>query len=250
MCAAAGLGLRYVVLDRPNPIGGNASGPVLAREFSSGVGRREIAQQHGLTVGELARFYHAHFLPTPLELDVVRCEGWRREALPGLTWVMPSPNMPTMQTALVYPGTGMFEGTVLSEGRGTTRPFELIGAPGLDYRWADRLNARDLPGVVFREAYFRPTFHKHADELCAGVEVQVLDVSTFDAIDTAVAMLVEARKYDAFAWRDDGWIDKLSGSSRLRMMVDQGADLPEITLSWQDELMEFVQKRQPHLLYP
>jgi uncharacterized protein YbbC (DUF1343 family) len=249
MCAAAGLGLRYVVLDRPNPLGGNAFGPVLSGEFSSGVGRREIAQQHGMTVGELARFYNAHFLPAPVELDVVRCEGWRREALPDLPWVMPSPNMPTMQTALVYPGTGMFEGTMLSEGRGTTRPFELIGAPGLDHRWADRLNARGLPGVVFREAYFRPTFNKFADQLCTGVEVRVLDVSTFDAIGTAVAMLVEARKFEAFAWREDGWIDKLTGSARLRTMVDQGADLAEITDSWQGELAEFIGKRRPYLLY-
>jgi uncharacterized protein YbbC (DUF1343 family) len=154
-----------------------------------------------------------------------------------------------MQTALVYPGTGMFEGTMLSEGRGTTRPFELIGAPGFDHRWADRLNARALPGVVFREAYFRPTFHKFADELCAGVEIRVLDVSTFDAIATAVAMLVEARRYDSFAWREDGWINKLTGSTRLRTMVDQGADLPEIASSWQEELGDFIEKRRAFLLY-
>ncbi|GIH11705.1 hypothetical protein Rhe02_97720 [Rhizocola hellebori] len=249
MCAAAGLGLRYVVLDRPNPLGGNAFGPVLQRQFGSFVGRREIAQQHGMTVGELARFYNARFLSTPVELEVVPCAGWRREALPDLPWVMPSPNMPTMQTALVYPGTGMFEGTMLSEGRGTTRPFELIGAPGLDHRWADRLNARNLPGVVFREAYFRPTFQKFADELCAGAEVRVLDVSTFDSIGTAVAMLVEASRYEAFRWREDGWIDKLTGSSRLRTMVDQGADLPEIAATWRVELAEFDDQRRPYLLY-
>ncbi len=244
MCAAATLGLRYVVLDRPNPIGGNAFGPVLHPGYASGVGRREIAQQHGMSVGELARLYRGEFIDAAFELEVVRCS-------PGaFVWVMPSPNMPTVQTAMVYPGTGMFEGTVLSEGRGTTRPFELVGAPGLDHRYADRLNARGLPGVAFREAYFRPTFGKFADELCGGVEVKVTEVSTFDAISTAVAMLVEARKENAFGWREDGWIDKLTGSDRLRVMVDQGADVADIVDSWSGELAEFRARRQPYLLYP
>jgi uncharacterized protein YbbC (DUF1343 family) len=244
MCAAAELGLRYVVLDRPNPIGGNAFGPVLRPAFASFVGRREIAQQHGMTIGELARLYQGEFLGGGLDLEVIACT-------PGpAPWVMPSPNMPTVQTATVYPGTGMFEGTVFSEGRGTTRPFELIGAPGLDHRYAARLNARDLPGVVFREAYFRPTFGKWEGELCAGVEVKVTELSTFDAVGVAVAMLVEARKEEAFAWREDHWIDKLSGSQRLRMMIDQGAEVEEITESWQEELTDFRARRQPYLLYP
>lgn len=264
MCAAARLGLRYVVLDRPNPVGGTARGPMMTAGYTSDVGKKEIVQQHGMTVGELARLFNSEFLleeaGARVELEVVRCQGWRRTILARHTdvlWVMPSPNLPTPDTALVYPGTGLFEGTSASEGRGTTRPFELVGAPDLDYRWCDRLNARQLPGVEFREAYFKPMFYKHAGTLCAGVEVKVVDAAAFDPVLTGVAMLVEARKAEGFAWRCDSWdlirpywIDKLSGSPRLRTMIDEGADLPEIVDSWQAELDDFVTRRQPFLLYP
>ena len=226
--------------------------------YSSDVGKREIVQQHGMTVGELGRYFAGEFLAPRLELEVVRCKGWRREMVAGetdLPWVMPSPNMPTPDTALVYPGTGMFEGVAdISEGRGTTRPFELIGSPGLDYHWCDRLNERRLPGVEFREAYFSPTFHKFEGKPCAGVEVKVTDPRAFDPIETAVAMLIDAR--GKFAWRQDSWdpvrpfwIDKLTGSPRLRTMIDAGAGLDDVVGVWRDELSAFTLQREKYLLY-
>jgi uncharacterized protein YbbC (DUF1343 family) len=258
MAAAARLRLRYVVVDRPNPIGGRAYGPMMTTEFTSGVGRKEIVQQHGMTVGELAGFFNGEFLPAETDarvtLDVVPCRGWVSNLMAGDTdvpWVPPSPNMPTPDTALVYPGTGMFEGVAsISEGRGTTRPFELVGGPGLDYRWSDRLNAAGLPGVAFREAYFTPTFSRFVGQSCAGVEVRVTDQRAFDPIRTGVAMLVEARRYPSFAWRADAWIDKLTGSARLRSMVDAGAPADEVTGAWRAELAAFAARRRPYLRYP
>ncbi|MGN9775595.1 exo-beta-N-acetylmuramidase NamZ family protein [Micromonospora sp. H33] len=270
MLAAARVGKRYVVLDRPNPIGGRAYGPMMTPAYTSGVGLKEIVQQHGMTVGELARFFNAEFLPAAagrsVELHVVGCRHWKRDKLAAdtdLPWVMPSPNMPTSDTALVYPGTGLFEGVAsITEGRGTCRPFELIGglAEDFDYHWSDRLNARELPGVEFREAYFTPTAagQKPAllNKLCAGVEVKVVDRASYDPIRTAVAMLVEARKYPAFAWRRDSWdaarpywVDKLTGSPRLRTMVDAGAEVDDVVGAWADELAEFDRRRTPYLLY-
>jgi uncharacterized protein YbbC (DUF1343 family) len=262
MAAAARLGLRYMVLDRPNPIGGRAYGPMMTPGYTSGVGRKEIVQQHGMTVGELARYYNGELLPAeagrPVALEVIACRGWFGRLRAGDTdvpWVLPSPNMPTPDTAVVYPGTGMFEGvSSLSEGRGTTRPFELIGGPGFDYHWCDRVAAQNLPGVEVREAYFTPTFSKFANQACAGIEVKVTDQAAFDPIRTAVAMLVEARKSPAFAWRNDGgarpyWIDLLTGSPRLRTMIDAGAATDEVVGAWSGELAEFDARRRRYLLY-
>ncbi|MFG1994391.1 exo-beta-N-acetylmuramidase NamZ domain-containing protein [Actinoplanes sp. NPDC048988] len=257
MAAAARLGLRYVVLDRPNPIGGRAHGPMMTDGYTSGVGRLKIVQQHGLTVGELARFYNGEFLSGAVNLEVITCTGWHgglHASDTDVPWVLPSPNMPTPDTAEVYPGTGMVEGvSALSEGRGTTRPFELIGGPGFDHRWGDRVAAHGLPGVEFREAYFTPTFNKFTNVLCAGVEVKVTGRAGFDPIRTAVAMLVEARKEPAFSWRLDGtrhWIDLLTGSARLRTMIDAGATPAEVTGAWAAELAAFEKQRRPYLLYP
>jgi uncharacterized protein YbbC (DUF1343 family) len=258
MVAAAKVNAALVVLDRPNPLGGKAAGPVLDPKFASGVGRKPIAQQHGMTVGELARFFAAEFLPAEgvslAKLEVVQVRGWQREMLfarTGLNWVLPSPNMPTPDTALVYPGTGMFEGTVFSEGRGTTRPFEIIGAPGLDWRWREKLEELGLPGARFRETYFVPTFSKFVNQTCGGVQLSVTDPRAFDAIRTAVAMLVTAKALhpDKFAWRPDHYVDLLSGSDRLRTMVDAGASVDDVTGSWQAELAEFDRKRRRYLLY-
>jgi uncharacterized protein YbbC (DUF1343 family) len=270
MVAAARLGKRYVVLDRPNPIGGRAYGPMMTPAYTSGVGKKEIVQQHGMTVGELARFFNAEFLPTdagsPVDLQVVACRHWKRDKLAADTdvpWVLPSPNMPTPDTALMYPGTCMFEGVAsITEGRGTCRPFELIGgnATDFDYHWGDRLNARGLPGVEFREAYFTPTSAGQKplllNKLCAGVEVKVTDRAVYDPIRTGVAMLVEAHKYPAFAWRYDTsdpvrpyWVDKLTGSPRLRLMIDAGSDVDDVVGAWADELADFDRRRQPYLLY-
>ncbi|GAA4421502.1 DUF1343 domain-containing protein [Actinokineospora soli] len=247
----------FIVLDRPNPVGGAARGPRLDPAYASGVGRKPIVQQHGMTVGELARLFDAEYLPTDAgkrlrELTVIPVKGWKRDDLfdaTGLSWVLPSPNMPTPTTALVYPGTCLFEGTVFSEGRGTTRPFEIIGAPGLDWRWAEELNGMGLPGVRFREHYFAPTFGKFVGKTCGGV--QVYPGAGFEAIRTAVAMIVTAKRLypDAFAWRPDLFIDKLSGSDRLRRMVDAGADTDAVTAAWAGELADFDRLRRPYLLY-
>jgi uncharacterized protein YbbC (DUF1343 family) len=258
MAAAAALGLRYVVLDRPNPIGGAAGGPMLDPAFASGVGRREIVLRHGMTVGELARLYKGEWLPG-VRLEVITCEGWHGGLFAADTdvpWVMPSPNMPTPDTALVYPGTCLFEGVAsLSEGRGTTRPFELAGAPHLDHRWRDRVAAHGLPGAELREAYFEPRVGKFADALCVGAEIRVSDPGAFDPVRTAVAMLIEAKRYPGFAWRDDGgrvpfFVDKLAGSARLRTMVDAGATVDEVTGAWRAEVAAFERRRRPYLLYP
>ena len=259
MVAAAETGKRFVVLDRPNPTTGQIPrGPVLDRAFATFVGLREICQQHAMTVGELALLFAAEYLPDvtdhPLQVDVVRMRGWdERQAYAdtGLPWVLPSPNMPTPDTALVYPGTCMFEGTNLSEGRGTTRPFELVGAPYVDERWADVLRDQGHPGVLLREAYFTPTFSKHVNTVCGGVQLQATDPTTFDAVRTGTAMIVAAKKIygSAFAWRSDNWIDKLTGSTRFRTMVDAGATTDEVVGAWQDELAAFDATRRQYLLY-
>ncbi|MET7640666.1 DUF1343 domain-containing protein [Streptomyces sp. NPDC005438] len=264
MVAARSIGASFVVLDRPNPIGRRVDGPMMTEEFTSGVGLKPIIQQHGMTVGELARYYNGELLPKEgkggkVDLEVVRVRGWDPNSFAqdnDLPWVPPSPNMPTADSASVYAGTGYFEGTNLSEGRGTTRPFEFIGAPYLDYRYSDRLNAYDLPGVRFREGYFAPSFSKYEGETCTGVQIQVTDVRRFEPVPTAVAMLIEARKYEKFAWREDDfdekrpfWIDKLSGSPRLRKMIDDGKDLDAVTGAWKGEVRDFDRKRRKYLLY-
>lgn len=243
--------LDFIVLDRPNPIGGTPKGPQLDPAYATGVGLKPIVQQHGMTVGELARFFKGEFGLTT-ELEVVNVRGWRRDQLDtGLPWVPPSPNMPTQDTALVYPGTCLFEGTVLSEGRGTTRPFETVGAPGIDWRWAETLNALNLKGIRFRETYFAPTFNKFQGKTCGGVTLHVTNAAQFDAIKTAVAMLITAKSLypTVFAWRPDNWIDKLSGSDRLRRMIDAQAPLDEVVGAWHQELQQFRRTRLPYLRY-
>ena len=264
MLAAVRTGARFVVLDRPNPTGGYARGPMLKPGFTSGVGKREIIQQHGMTVGELARLFNAEYLPLDTngarlkELQIIEAKGWKRDQLyadTGLTWVMPSPNMPTPDTALLYPGLCLFEATNMSEGRGTTRPFELIGAPYVDYRWAQALQAKNLPGVAFREAYFTPTISKNANVLCGGLQVQITDPHRVEAITTATHMIVEANKlYPEFDWRTGDnppgrWIDLLTGSDRFRTMFAAGATAEEIVAAWQAETGAWTARRAKYLLY-
>lgn len=266
MRAALRAGATFVVLDRPNPVGGTARGPMMTTAFTSGVGAKEIVQAHGMTVGELARFFDGEFLQAEEgatlgdRLEVVEVSGWRRDVVfagTGLPWVLPSPNMPTPDTALAYPGTCLFEGTNLSEGRGTTRPFELIGAPFVDHRWAERLAARDLPGVEFREAYFNPVVNKHVGKVCGGVQVHVTDGRVLDGPRLGAEMLVAAKGlYADFQWRKDTWdaarpywIDKLTGSTRLREQVDGGASADDVVGAWAAELAEFDRRRRPYLTY-
>lgn len=254
MEAAALAGKRFVVLDRPNPVTGRAAlGPVLHREFATFVGREPIAQAHGMTVTELALLFNGEFLDRPVELDIVRMSGWRRTDFfddTGLPWVPPSPNMPTPETALVYSGTCLFEGTNLSEGRGTTRPFELLGAEGVDRAWAEAANAEELPGAHFREAYFTPTFHKFQGRTVGGVQLHVHDRESFDPVRTGVALLVTAkRSWSRFAWREDNWIDNLTGSTSVRTLIDAGADTDEVAGAWQAELTAFRTTRERYLQY-
>ncbi|MGC5000525.1 exo-beta-N-acetylmuramidase NamZ family protein [Streptomyces sp. DT195] len=254
MEAAALAGKRFVVLDRPNPVTGRAAlGPVLHEEFATFVGRRPIAQAHGMTVAELARLFNGEFLAKPVPLETVAMTGWRRGMFfddCGLPWVPPSPNMPTPETALVYSGTCLFEGTNLSEGRGTTRPFELLGGEGIDGRWAEAANGLGLPGVRFREAYFAPTFSKFAGKTVGGVQLHVHDRAAFDPVLTGVALLVTARRvWDGFAWRPDNWIDKLTGSELVRTKIDAGAGAEEVAAAWHGELAAFRRVRARYLAY-
>ncbi|MFI8189026.1 exo-beta-N-acetylmuramidase NamZ domain-containing protein [Streptomyces sp. NPDC085946] len=254
MEAARLAGKRFVVLDRPNPVTGRAAlGPVLHREFASFVGRQPVSQAHGMTVAELARLFNAEFLAAPAELETVPMTGWRRSDFfdaSGLPWVPPSPNMPTPDTALVYAGTCLFEGTNLSEGRGTTRPFELLGAEGIDGRWAAEAGALGLAGVRFREAYFAPVSSKFQSRTVGGVQLHVHDRAAFDPVRTGIGLLVTAKRvFDGFAWRPDHWIDKLTGSARVRTMIDAGADTDEVVAGWREELAAFRRMRERYLLY-
>jgi len=260
MQAASRTGAKFVVLDRPNPIGGQARGPVLQPGFESGVGRLGIALQHGMTVGELATCFNAVYLPaaglTPIkDLHVVQVQGWRREMTGPdnrAAWILPSPNMPTPETATLYPGTALFEATNMSEGRGTTRPFEIIGAPYVDYRWAEALNGKGLNGVTFREAYFQPTLSKNQGLICGGVQVHITDATRVEALEVGTHMLVEAKRlYPGFDWRGDGgrWMGLLSGSARFAEQLNAGADARTIMDSWRQELGQFVRDTRPYLLY-
>ncbi|MFF3399746.1 exo-beta-N-acetylmuramidase NamZ domain-containing protein [Streptomyces sp. NPDC002659] len=254
MEAAALAGKRFVVLDRPNPVTGRAAlGPVLDKAFATFVGREPIAQAHGMTVTELALLFNGEFLTRPVELETVRMTGWRRSDFfdeTGLPWVPPSPNMPTPDTALVYSGTCLFEGTNLSEGRGTTRPFELLGAEGINHTWAAAANALALPGVRFREAYFTPTFSKFQGKTVGGVQLHVHDRTSYDPVRTGIGLLVTAKRvWSGFAWRPDNWIDKLTGSARVRTMIDAGAGADEVVAAWQGDLAAFRAVRRTYLRY-
>ncbi|MFE6737702.1 exo-beta-N-acetylmuramidase NamZ family protein [Streptomyces tubercidicus] len=258
MVAAVLAGKRFLVLDRPNPVTGrSATGPVLDKAYASFIGREPIAQAHGMTVAELALLFNGEFVPQaagrPVELETVRMTGWRRTGFydaTGLPWVPPSPNMPTPDTALVYSGTCLFEGTNLSEGRGTTRPFELLGADGIDRRWAAAATELALPGVHFREAYFAPTFSKFQGKTIGGVQLHVHDRAAFDPVRTGIALLVTAKRvWPGFAWRPDHGIDRLTGSSTVRTMIDAGAGPDEIVAAWQQGLKRFRTVRRRYLRY-
>jgi len=263
MEAAARAGLAFVVLDRPNPIGGLlVEGPALRPGFESFCGLHDLAPRHGLTVGELAWLFREE-RGLDLDLAVVECRGWRRGAgarETGLPWVLPSPNMPTPETALVYPGMCLLEGTNLSEGRGTTRPFELFGAPWLDaHRLAADLAAERLPGVAFRPASFVPTWDKHAGVRCHGVALHVLDAAAFRPVRSGLACVLHARAQDAgaFRWRTDPYefvadvpaFDLLCGSSRERLAIEAGASVRELARGYAAEERAFARRRTPFLRY-
>ena len=263
MRACARAGVRVLVLDRPNPLGGElVEGNVPDPRFSSFVGLYPLPARPGLTIGEIARYLNArHVLGT--DLEVVAMRGWRRRMLwedTGLPWVPPSPNMPTPDTARVYPGGCLIEGTNLSEGRGTTRPFEWVGAPWLEaHAYAAGLAAERLPGVVFRPARFQPTFQKHAGRLCGGVQIHVTDRARFKPFLTGLAVIAVARRQarGAFRWRTPPYefelrklpIDILLGTDAIRRAVTQGASLRAIERSWQHGLAAWMRRRAACLMY-
>jgi uncharacterized protein YbbC (DUF1343 family) len=261
--AARRHGVRVVVCDRPNPINGDdIEGATLDPEYTSFVGQFAIPMRHGLTIGEAARLFNDHF-GINAAVDVVPMDGWKRPMYfeeTGLPWVLPSPNIPTMETAVVYPGAVLFEGTVLSEGRGTTRPFELIGAPWIDgERFADAMNQRNVPGVHFRPVFFEPTFHKQAQRLSGGCQIHVTDRRVFPPMRAAVEMLDEFHREapGEKLWRDPPYeyehvkppIDILYGSDRLRRGIDAGESPASIMSGWRRDEDAFRALREKYLLY-
>ena len=263
MRAAARHGVRVVVCDRPNPVGGDAiEGATLRPEYTSFVGQFPIPLRHGMTIGEIARLFNDAF-GINAALDVVPLEGWRRSMYyddTRLPFIIPSPNLPTLDSVTVYPGAVLFEGTMLSEGRGTTRPFEFVGAPWIDGdRLCDAMNARKLPGVHFRPMFFEPTFQKHARQTCGGCQIHVLDRVIFRPVRTAVELIAEFYRQDPvrFAWREPPYeyerekppIDILYGSDRLRATIESGQDADALSAAWVEDEEAFRRQREKYLMY-
>jgi len=263
MRACARAGVELIVLDRPNPLGGVAlEGNIPDPAYKSFVGLHPLPARHGMTIGELARYFNTEY-QLGCRLSVVDMLRWRRAMLwedTGVPWVAPSPNMPTPDTARVYPGGCLIEGTNLSEGRGTTRPFEWIGAPYLDaHAYADALNDLRLAGVHFRAARFVPTFHKWAGRLCGGVQIHVTDRARFNSFVTSIAMIVCARRLAPrrFAWKRPPYefekkklpIDILFGTDRIRRAIEGGATISAIARSWERDLAAFARRRARWLAY-
>jgi len=263
MGVCAGAGVEMVVLDRPNPLGGvRREGGLVRPGFESFVSQLATPVRHGLTLGELALLLHRQ-RHQGLELTVVPCRGWRRDQMweaTGLPWVPPSPNMPTPETATLYPGLCLVEATTLSEGRGTTRPFHLVGAPWVDaLALVETLRARRLPGVLARPARFRPAFGKHQGQVCNGVELVVADAGALESVRLGLELLsaIHALHPDLFAWRAEPYefvldvpaIDLLTGSDAARRVVETGPGLEELLAEWRREVAEFEATLEGVLLY-
>ncbi len=263
MAAARKFGKKVIVCDRPNPINGvDVAGNVLEPEHASFVGQFAIPTRHGMTLGELARMFNEHF-ELNCELDVVRMQGWERNFWHDQTdapWVMPSPNIPTLDSATVFPATVHFEGTQLSEGRGTTRPFELVGAPYVNAEeYAQRLNDLNLAGVFFRSCIFRPTFQKHAGVSCGGVQVHVTDRDKFEPVRVGIEMVKLA--YDLyptdFRWKEPPYeyvydrnpFDVIAGTSSIREAIENGGAVEDMQKSWNEDLDGFRKVRERYLFY-
>ncbi len=259
MKAAASGSVDFIVLDRPNPIRGDrVEGNVLQLAFQSFVGETAIPIRHGMTVGELAQFCKSELGFASIQLEIVPMHGWRRGMWydqTGLPWVPPSPNMPTLETAMLYPGTCLLEGTNLSEGRGTTKPFEWMGAPWIEpERWAHTLNNLGLPGTHFRPIHFTPTFSKYADQECHGVQVHVTDRDQFKPVDVALHLIATARRdySDQFEFienRGRYFFDLLAGTDELRLRLMKCESPTEIVQSWEAAVEKFTERCRPHLLY-
>jgi len=262
MEACAEKDVEMLVLDRPNPIGGSVEGTVTEPGFESFVGLHPLPTRHGLTIGEVANYLKERYYPA-LKLEIGRLHGWNRRRFfdeCGLLWAPPSPNMPSLSTAIVYPGMCLLEGTNLSEGRGTTRPFETFGAPFIDpWSYCERLNSLNLPGVYFGPIQFQPTFHKHAGEICGGAFLHMLDRDSFEPVLTGVAVLQETlRLYpQSFTWRPPPYeyeteklpFDILAGNSWLRKDLEEMSPLAQIRERMTAECAAFEPVRQMSLLY-
>ncbi len=263
MRAAKKYGKRVVVCDRPNPINGREiEGNITEQEFKSFVSQFELPTRHGMTIGELAKMFNEHF-GIGCELEVIEMQGWNRNMWfeeTGLPFVLPSPNIPTVDTCVVFPATVHLEGTELSEGRGTTKPFELNGAPFIDPRkWVAALDAYEFPGVAFREAYFRPTFCEFAGETCGGLQMHVFNRDIFRPVIVGVAMVktVYDMYPDHFQWRQNAYeyvfdqnpMDVVCGTDKIRKAIESGTSLKEIEDSWETGLKDFTKARESYLMY-
>lgn len=263
MRAAGRMGKKVLVCDRPNPItGAMLEGNVLEPEYASFVGQFPIPTRHGMTVGELARLFKQEF-GIDCELEVLLMDGWERAYWLDETdapWVLPSPNMPTLESATVFPGTVHLEGTQVSEGRGTTRPFELIGAPYIDGdELAENLRRQSLEGVHFRPCGFRPTFQKHAESICGGIQIHVTDRNSFRPVLTGVAIVKAIHELypEKFRWKEPPYeyvfdknpFDVIAGTGTLRTQISGGETLAAIEQSWESLLDDFKRKRESYLLY-
>jgi uncharacterized protein YbbC (DUF1343 family) len=256
MQGAAEAGIEFLVLDRPDPIGGTLlEGPVLEYpEFSSFVGLYPIPLRYGMTIGELALMFNDRFLEKKANLTVIPMEGWRRDMWydeTGLPWVPPSPNIPTLDSAVVYPGQVFLEGTNVSEGRGTTKPFEFFGAPWIDaYELTRVLNGLRLPGVSFREQWFTPTFSKFAGLNCGGCQLHVTDRAAYRPLATALHIIKTVRDASPaeFAFHAE-YFDKIMGTSSVRLAIEKGTPVAEIVAGFETGLREFSESRKPFLLY-
>ena len=263
MKACARFNKKMFVLDRPNPIGGIAvEGNLLETGHESFVGQYPLPMRHGLTNGELAKLFNREFAVN-CDLEVITMNNWAREDFYDETdapWVMPSPNMPTVDTTVVFPATVFFEGTEVSEGRGTTRPFEIVGAPYINEKeYADALAALELPGVIFRPINFLPTFQKHAGKECGGVFLHITDREKFEPVMTGIAMIKTI--YEAypknFSWKVTPYeyefnrnpFDVIAGTTKIREMIESGKSVQEIKSSWQTDVENFNRTRKPYLLY-
>ncbi len=263
MRAAKKFGKKVIACDRPNPIGGRqVTGNVLDPAFASFVGQFPIPTRHGMTAAELGRMFNDEF-GIDCDLESVPMGGWSRDLWYDETdgpWVLPSPNMPTVDTASVFPGAVHLEGTQISEGRGTTRPFEIVGAPYINPdEFADALNGLRLPGVYFRACVFLPTFQKHAGRACGGIQFHVIDRAVFEPVIAGVAVVKTAFDIygEQFRWKDPPYeyvfdrnpFDVISGTSKLREAIERGDPLAEIQTSWEQPLQTFMGVRKQFLLY-
>jgi uncharacterized protein YbbC (DUF1343 family) len=263
MIACRKFGKKMIVLDRPNPIGGVAiEGGTLEKGHESFVGQYPIPMRHGLTVGELAALFNREF-GINCELEIITMNGWERASFYDETdapWVMPSPNIPTVDSTVIFPGTVFFEGTQVSEGRGTTRPFEIIGAPYIDAKeLADALCSVELPGVYFRPINFLPTFQKHAGKTCGGVFVHILDREALEPVITGLAMVKTIFDLypNEFKWKNPPYeyvfdrnpFDVIAGTEKIRNMIEGNGSVEDIKLSWQKDVEDFKQLREQYLLY-